>query len=164
MSHRKSPAFGIALATILTLSLQSNPLAAQAPPTMSVRTAITRLFLAYEKAWDRSDGKALAATYVPNGDLMIPTGQLFSGKSSIAAFYDGVFAHGYARTRGTGLAQHVRMLSSNVALVDGTWSIRGVRDTSAKTHDENGVLTAVIVRANFGWKLAALREQTSVNR
>ncbi len=161
MSNRKSSAFGIALATILTLSLQSNALAAQAPPAPSVRMAITRLFLAYERAWDRSDGKALAATYVPNGDLMIPTGQLFSGQSSIATFYDSVFARGYARTRGIGLAQHVRMLSSNVALVDGTWSIRGVRDTSSKTHDETGVFTAVIVRANSVWKLAALREQTS---
>ncbi len=161
MSNRKSSAFGIALATILTLSLQSNALAAQAPPPLSVRMAITQLFLAYEGAWDRSDGKALAATYVPTGDLMIPTGQLFSGQSSIATFYDTVFTRGYGRTRGTGLAQHVRMLSLNTAIVDGIWSIRGVRDASAKTHDESGVFTAVIVRANSVWKLAALREQTS---
>ncbi len=92
---------------------------------------------------------------------MIPTGQLFIGPSKIAAFYGGVFPRGYAETHGTGVLQHVRMISPDVALADGTWAIGGVHDPGGKLHDESGIFTAVIVRTGSVWKLAALREQSS---
>lgn len=59
------------------------------------------------------------------------------------------------------IVQHVRIISPDIALTDGTWSIGGVHDAGGKTHDESGIFTAVIVRTNSVWKLAALREQSS---
>ncbi|MEO6990590.1 MAG: SgcJ/EcaC family oxidoreductase [Candidatus Baltobacteraceae bacterium] len=136
--------------------------AAQTQPDAPTRAAITQLLATYEDAWDRADAGGLAASYTSDGDLMIPTGQLFAGPSAIGAFYGSVFARGFAGSHGAGEAQHVRMLSPEMAIADGTWSIVGIHDPKGKAQpDERGVFTAVIVRADGTWKLAALREQSS---
>ncbi len=158
MSDRKCATFGAILAASLSFCASTGA-AAEPPGELSLRDAVATLFATYERAWGRSDAKALAATYTSRGDLRIPTGRIFSGRSSIEAFYAGAFARGYGKTLADGVVQRVRLLSLDVAIIDGTWSIQRVHIARAKAHDEHGTFNAVILRTHSAWKLAALREQ-----
>lgn len=88
MSDRKCATFGAILAASLSFCASTGA-AAEPPGELSLRDAVATLFATYERAWGRSDAKALAATYTSRGDLRIPTGRIFSGRSSIEAFYAG---------------------------------------------------------------------------
>ncbi|MEO9264046.1 MAG: SgcJ/EcaC family oxidoreductase [Candidatus Baltobacteraceae bacterium] len=146
-------------ATFLLMTGAQWPAQADEPP--QVPAAIRNVIATYEAAWDRSDSSALAAQYVPDGDLMIPTGEVFSGPQTIAAFYTSVFKRGYSGTHGVGSIDRFRYLSSNMAVVDGTWGILGVPNVDKGSHDERGLFTAFLVNVDGNWRIAGLREQSS---
>ena len=123
---------------------------------------IKSLIPAFTDAWGRSDSSGLASLFASDGDLMIPTGNFFSGRDAIGAFYASVFANGYRGSKGVGEIARVRFLQPNVAVGDGTWSIAGAHDKEGKEAGvERGVFTFVAVKQGDRWRISALREQTS---
>lgn len=123
---------------------------------------VRSLIPAFTDAWARSDATALASLFASDGDLMIPTGNVFSGREAVGGFYASVFANGYRGSKGTGEIARVRFVQANVAVGDGTWSITGARDKEGKeAAAERGVFTFVAVKQGDQWKISALREQTS---
>jgi len=133
---------------------------AQTPNTDEVQ--VRNLIPAFTDAWARSDAQGLAWLFAPDGDLMIPTGNIFSGRDSIGGFYSSVFAVGYRGSKGTGEIARLRFVQPNVVVGDGTWSIFGARDKQGKeTAPERGVFTFVAVKQGDKWRISALREQTS---
>ncbi len=133
---------------------------AQTPQQDEAR--VRNLIPAFTDAWSRGDGQALASLFAPDGDLMIPTGNIFSGREAISGFYTSVFANGYRGSKGAGEIARVRFVQPNVAVGDGTWSIRGAHDKEGKeAAAEKGVFTFVAVKQGEQWRISALREQTS---
>ena len=123
---------------------------------------VRNLIPAFTDAWARSDASGLASLFALDGDLMIPTGNVFSGREAISAFYASVFAKGYRGSNGAGEIVRVRFVQANVAVGDGTWSITGVHAKDGKDAAvERGVFTFVAVKQGEQWKISALREQTS---
>lgn len=123
---------------------------------------VRNLIPAFTDAWARSDAPGLASLFAPDGDLMIPTGNLFSGREAISVFYASVFVNGYRGSKGAGEIARVRFVQPNVAVGDGTWSITGVHDKDGKeAAAERGVFTFVAVKQGDQWRISALREQTS---
>jgi uncharacterized protein (TIGR02246 family) len=100
----------------------------------------------------------MASLFSDDGDLVIPSGDVMSGRAAIQSFYQGVFARGY---RGSHAASEIKKLriAGNTAIIDGTWSINGARDASgAPRPSEQGLFTALLEKKGSTWCIMALRE------
>jgi uncharacterized protein (TIGR02246 family) len=125
---------------------------------------VRNLIPAFTDAWARADAPGLAALFASDGDLVIPTGNVFSGREAIGGFYASVFAQGYKGSKGAGDILRLRVLQPNVMVGDGTWSITGARNKDGKTAAaERGVFTFVALKREGKWQIGALREQTSAS-
>ena len=145
---------------VLFLAVVTSPVCAQTPD--SDEAQVRNLIPAFTAAWGRADAQSLAGLFAPDGDLMIPTGNVFSGRAAIDAFYSSVFAEGYRGSKGTGEIARLRFLQPDVVVGDGTWSIIGAHDKQGReAAPERGVFTVVAVKHGDKWQISALREQTS---
>ena len=123
---------------------------------------IRSLIPEFVAAWDRADANALATLFAQDGDLVIPTGNVFSGRQTIAGFYSSVFASGYKGSKGGGEIMRLRLVGSDVAVGDGTWSITGAHDKEGREElPERGLFTVMAIKQEGKWRISALREQTS---
>ena len=111
-------------------------------------------------AWNHADARAIAAQYETTGDFVSPDGMHAGGRQQIEAFYTGAFTRGYAGSHATATVAHVRNLSDEIALVDGSWTIEPT-STSKVRQPEAGLFFAVLHRRGGRWWIAALREQSS---
>ena len=106
----------------------------------------------YERALERGDGRALAAFWTAEGDIVDDHGQVHNGRESVAATTTprDPATHAKVEIR----QKSLRFLSADVAVEDGTVS---VTPPGAAT-SASGWFTAVWVKADGGWKLGGLRE------
>jgi uncharacterized protein (TIGR02246 family) len=131
--------------------------AAAAPATSPAVQVLQR---GYVEAWDRADAPAIASYFAPDGDFTNPTGFHAQGRADIAAFYAQAFAAGYAGSRGGLKLLRTRLVAPGVMVIDGEWSIRGAHTPQGGARPgEQGLATAVLVRGDGVWRIAALREQ-----
>jgi uncharacterized protein (TIGR02246 family) len=141
----------------LMLTLQS---VAGAPDSSA--TAIEALAQRYVDAWNRADASGIASLYVDDGDLITPDGTWVHGHASIQAFYASVFKRGYAGSRSGMEVKVSRNVAPGVVVVDGTWFIENAHSPAgAPAPKEQGVATLIAVETSAGWRVSAVREQTS---
>jgi uncharacterized protein (TIGR02246 family) len=114
-------------------------------------------------AWGRSDARAIAAQYEPDGDFISPTGDHARGHDAIEAFYRAAFEAGYAGSVATAEVVHVRRVSATFALIDGYWTIQPTA-ASKIVVPESGLFFALVHWHDGHWWIAALREQTSARK
>lgn len=110
---------------------------------------------AYKAALERGDGKALAALWTPDGDIVDAAGNVIKGRDSVAALAPAAGdAPATAKPSFTIKDTGLRFVSPDVAVEDGTVTVvpRG------GTAPLEGRFAAVWVRHEGSWKLAALRE------
>jgi uncharacterized protein (TIGR02246 family) len=130
--------------------------------TAAADPAVEVLQQGYVRAWNRADAAAIAGFFSPDGDFTNPTGFHAEGRAHISAFYAQAFAMGYAGSQGSFKALRSRVVAPGVMVVDGEWSIRGAHTPEGGVRAaEQGLATAVLVRAGQGWQIVALREQGS---
>ena len=115
-------------------------------------------------AWGHADARSIAALFLTDADLVVPTGQLFSGSDTIRAFYQRAFDSGYAGSSAEAAILQTRSVSAGVCLLDGTWKIARAQHGEATEADESGVFSAVLVYRRGTWKISALREQSSADK
>jgi uncharacterized protein (TIGR02246 family) len=113
-------------------------------------------------AWDKSDSQAMASLFADDGDLVIPSGDVMSGRAAIQSFYQAVFARGYKGSHAGSEIKRVR-IAGNTAIIDGTWSINGVSDKNGTLRPaEAGLFTALLERKDGKWYIVALREMVPI--
>ena len=133
--------------------------------TAGSAAAITAATTSFTDAWNSSDGDGIARVFMKNGTLVIPDGTMLEGRSAIEAFYRDVFSRGYRGSRARSVVKRVSVLLSDVAIVDGEWSIEGAHTANGGLRSpEHGIFCAVLVHQNNSWRIAALREQTSATQ
>jgi uncharacterized protein (TIGR02246 family) len=124
--------------------------------------AIRTLSQNYIDAWNRADAEGIASQFVADGDLVAPDGIRASGRAAIRAFYAAAFQRGYSGSRAGISVVAMRAIRRDVIIVDGTWFIENARTPDgAVAPREEGVATLVAVKALGGWRVSAVREQTS---
>jgi uncharacterized protein (TIGR02246 family) len=149
------------LAAVCCAVLGPERLAAQVP-AKSADSAAYLLIREFAARWTDSNAVAISNLFMPEADLVIPTGMVASGRAAIRAFYASAFAAGYAGSIAGATIEHIRSVSSDVAIVDAAWFIaRAKTPSGAQAPTERGLLTAVICRDGNAWGIIALREQTS---
>lgn len=110
---------------------------------------------AYKAALERGDGKALAALWTPDGDIVDAVGNVMKGRDTVSVLEPA--AEGDAKPGQPEIAVRetkLRFIDADVALEDGTVEVVPPGH-SAPLH---GRFSATWVRHEGTWKLAALRE------
>jgi uncharacterized protein (TIGR02246 family) len=109
-------------------------------------------------AWDQADANAMALFFADDADLVIPSGDVLSGRPAIQSFYQSVFDHGYKGSHAGSEVKRVRIAGAT-AIVDGVWHITGAKDASgAPRPSEQGLFTAILEKHGRQWRVSALRE------
>jgi ketosteroid isomerase-like protein len=68
----------------------------QAPSfSTSIKAEVSRVYEAWDAAFNKADAKALAAVYLPSAKVLPPTHEVVSGAADIEAFFAGLFSNGY---------------------------------------------------------------------
>jgi uncharacterized protein (TIGR02246 family) len=110
---------------------------------------------AYKAALERGDGKALAALWTPDGDIVDAVGNVMKGRDTVSVLEPA--AAGEAKTIQPQIAireTKIRFIDPDVALEDGMVEVV----PPGRTAPLHGRFSATWVRHEGSWKLAALRE------
>jgi uncharacterized protein (TIGR02246 family) len=146
---------------VIALLIFGSQQSVRASPDVA-EVAIRTLSQNYIDAWNRADAEGIASQFVDDGDLVAPDGIRASGHAAIRAFYAAAFQRGYSGSRAGFSVVALRAIRRDVVIVDGTWFIENARTPAgAVAAREEGVATLVAVKAPGGWRVSAVREQTS---
>ncbi|HLW53597.1 MAG TPA: SgcJ/EcaC family oxidoreductase [Candidatus Angelobacter sp.] len=150
----------IALASlVLAGALLTRP----AMPADQSAQAVQQVPQVFIAAWEQADAPRIASLYAADGDLVIPSGQVISGRNGIQTFYQAAFDRGY---RGSHVSSEIRRIrvAGSTAVIDGSWRISGARtDGGATSPDERGLFTAVLEKQSEAWHIMAMREMVPTN-
>jgi len=145
------PAASLRLASLAALVLLAAPGNAADPAARQADEALIRAAAdAYLAALERGDGKACAALWTPDGDIVDDLGEVLPGRdtASLAAPAPAGAQRPEVRISDT----RIRFLTGDVAIEDGTIEIGPAGAALA------GRFSATWVRHDGAWKLSALRE------
>jgi uncharacterized protein (TIGR02246 family) len=117
--------------------------------------AITELVTARSRAWTAGDEQGYARLLTPDADIASATGRTASGRDAVIQLYREQRAGAYAGAALSTKVTKVRMIRSDVAIVDADYELAGLRSTSASNR---GKVTIVAVRqTDQRWLIAAIR-------
>lgn len=122
------------------------------PPDAAAIAEIRAAIGTYKDAVERGDGTALAALWMPNGDIIDDEGRVLNGRDAVGEITttDTDSARSDIHIEETSL----RLLTADVAIEDGTVTVTPPRATAPL----KGWFSATWVRHDGAWKLAGLRE------
>ena len=146
-SYGPSAAFAVAVGVLLAATGRADI----AADTKSIQDAGK----SYKTALERGDGKALAALWTPDGDIIDAQGNVMKGRDTVSVLEPA--AEGDPKTGRPEIAVRettLRFIDADVAIEDGTVAVVPPGHT-APLH---GRFSATWVRHEGSWKLAALRE------
>lgn len=120
----------------------------------STRTALDSLTRNFAEAWNARDIAALRDVFAEDADLVDPSGNIWHGRTAIAAehrrLFRGAMAHSSLRFQ----VAKLRMLTRTTALIHGIWSMTGhVREGAEYLPVRTGLWLFVAMRATAGWRV-----------
>ena len=126
--------------------------AAKAAPQNEATAAIRAAIRTYQEALAQGDGKALAALWTPDGDIVDDEGRVLNGRDTVGQ----ITAATKDAPRPSFQIQEtsLRFLTPDVAIEDGTVEVT----PPGATAPLSGWFSANWVRHDGAWKLASLRE------
>ena len=109
--------------------------------------------------WNNGDATNLSLLWSIDGDIVHPDGLTERGRETIRANRAVLFARQeYRGSKHPLTFGNVRCVTSDVAVVDGKWELRGLSDASGKALPTfEGLLTLVVARGPSGWAIEAYR-------
>jgi uncharacterized protein (TIGR02246 family) len=109
--------------------------------------------------WNNGDATSLSMLWSVDGDIVHPDGLTERGRETIRANRAALFLRQeYRGSKHPLTFGNVRCVTSDVAVVDGKWELRGVSDAGGKALPTfEGLLTLVIARGPSGWAIEAYR-------
>ena len=120
--------------------------------------AIRVIYKAFTEAWNRHDPAALAMMWALDGDHVEPDGHHADGRDAVLDLLTKQHGSVFKTTELTLAIDDVWFVMSNIALVDGTYSIAGiVAPDGTQLPPRKGNLTSVLMFENNKWWIAADR-------
>ena len=107
---------------------------------------------AFTLHWNNADAQMLASLWSEDGDIVHPDGLIERGREMIRTNRAALFMRQeYRGSKHPMTFGNVRCLSSDIAVVDGKWELRGVTDAGGKILPTfEGLLTLVMKRNRAG--------------
>jgi uncharacterized protein (TIGR02246 family) len=125
---------------------------------------IRKLYAEYTAAWNRHDPKAMATFWMLDGDYMEPDGRHAKGQAEVEKLFTQEQQTVFKESTLALTIETVWFITADVAMVDGKYDLSGVRDLEGKQlPTRSGHLTAVLMREDGSWKVAAGRAMIPVS-
>jgi len=119
---------------------------------------VRKLYDGFAAAWNRHDAKTMAAMYAIDGDYLDPDGRMARGREEVEKLFTAGHAVIFAKSHLTLKVDSVWFITSQVALLDGSYDVTGVRDPDGKAlPPRKGHLTSVLLKERGQWEIAASR-------
>ena len=128
------------------------------------KAAIQSVLDAHAKAWNNGDAAAAAAVMTEDADWVSGDGSVYEGRDAIEAAHRDWFAGSAKGSWHThpGLPK-IHFVRTDVAIVDGDSNESGLHDEQGKEIPADVTrFTAVMVKENGRWKVAAFRSLPQV--
>jgi uncharacterized protein (TIGR02246 family) len=143
----------------------------QSTTTAADEAAVRAIYQQMMDAWNQGSGKAFAAVFTEDGDLIGFDGTRFRGRQEIAPFHQRLFDTYLKGTRLVGHVTSVRFLSPDVALMhafggtvkervparSGRAGEKLMRGKSAPAPERDSIMTLVVTKTGGEWRLAAFQ-------
>ena len=141
----------------------ANPLAGGPSSDLVQDATIRKLYAKFTEAWNRHDAKAMASFWTIDGDAMEPDGSHAKGKTEVEKLFTQEQTTVFKDTHLTLTIDTSWFINADVALIDGTYELTGVRDQQGNEIPiRKGHLTSVLVGENGNWQVAASRATVPV--
>lgn len=136
----------------------SAPITGDASRAQDDESAIRRIWTKYEEAWNRHDSKALANFYAEDGDAVFPSGLTVSGRAAVETAEAKNHSTINRSSHTTRTIQAFRLVTPDVALVDGSVEITGMLGTNGESlPSRRALMTTLFVKRSGAWWIAANR-------
>lgn len=113
---------------------------------------------AYSTHWTNADAVNVSLLWSEDGDMVHPDGNTETGRKTILTNRVELFNRkDYRGSRHLLTLLNVRCLSSDIAVADGKWELRGVRDLSGKALPIFEGLCTLVVKRSGPWQIEAYR-------
>jgi len=125
---------------------------------------IRKLYAQYTAAWNKHDPKGMASFWTLDGDYMEPDGRHAKGKTDVEKLFTQEQQTVFKDSTLALTIETVWFINQDVAMVDGKYDLSGVVDLEKKQlPTRSGHLTAVLMREDGTWKVAAGRAMIPVS-
>ena len=149
----------IALAVLALATGVAGLVAAQ--ETSDEEAAVKMVASQWADAWDAGDLTAIGALYTEDADYVNFYGQSVSGRAQIEASFSEVHATVYKGSKIAIETTAVRLVKPDVAISDSVWEMTGVAEGEGPKIPTKGGSTAVMVKQDGEWKIAAHRTRVA---
>jgi uncharacterized protein (TIGR02246 family) len=132
-----------------------------AEPAMSDEDLIRQVAQDFTAAW--GDAKAIGELFAADGDAISLDGQLYSGRDQVVRRYADLFEGIYKDTTVALATTSVRFLQPDVAVVDGSFEIQGMKDADGNDIPTmTGMYMNVAVKEGDRWLIQSSRPMIPV--
>ena len=145
----------IALALLLSLVVvEAGAQSSTAGDEKDIRAISVQL----QDAWNKADPKMLADLFLTDGDYISSTGRTARGRAEVEKAFAQQWAGIYRKTKIAVQVTNTRFVRRDVAVVDGTFEVSGMKDPAGKSLPaRSGLSTIVAVKKGERWYIDALR-------
>jgi len=112
--------------------------------------------------WASGDAAGLAALFVEQGDTVGPEGARFQGREAIQGRYEALLGGMYQGTTISISQTSVSFPSPEVAVVNGTYEIHGMKTADGEDMPLNGLYMNVAVKQAGEWKIQCQRPMVAL--
>lgn len=130
---------------------------APAEAVMSDEDMLSAQTDAFADAWADGDAAGLAALFVEQGDTVGPDGALFHGRQAVQGRYEELLGGMYQGTTISISQTSVSFPSPEVAVVNGTYEVYGMKTADGEDMPLQGLYINVAVKQGGEWKIHCSR-------
>ncbi|HYC55533.1 MAG TPA: SgcJ/EcaC family oxidoreductase [Candidatus Binatia bacterium] len=119
---------------------------------------IRKLYETFVEDWNKHNVNGMADLWAVDGDHVEPDGNVAKGREEVRTLFTKQHGTVFHDTKLDLKIAGVWFISNDVALVDGTYSVKGIiAPTGEKVPERRGLLTSVLMREGGKWWIAASR-------
>ncbi|MGD8895391.1 MAG: SgcJ/EcaC family oxidoreductase [Acidobacteriota bacterium] len=132
-----------------------------AQETTDEEAALKAVGSQWADAWNAGDMTAVGALYAEDADYVNFFGQSFKGREQIEASFAEVHEGVYKGSKISIETTAVRLVKPDVAISDSAWEMTGLPEVEGPAMPSKGLSTAVMVKQDGEWKIAAHRTRVA---
>ncbi len=148
----------ILICLLLVPAAYAQPVPAPVGEPTGAEGEVHATYKRFVEAWNKHDAAAMATLWTDEGDHTEPDGRTVHGRAEVNKLLQIEHASVFKGSQLHIAVEHVRLVSDDVAIADGTYELFGATDPAGnKLGVRAGYFTSVLKRDADGWKVSANR-------
>ncbi len=125
-------------------------------------TAIRKLEVQQQEAWNRHDAKAYADLFTDDGDCVNVLGWWWKGRAEIEKKLTDAYVFVFAQSVLTVGEVDIRFLNPDLAVVHTRWTMTGARTPQGLPTPQQGIQTKLVQKNGGKWLIVAFQNTNSI--